>query len=60
MAERLRAAATSDDPVAAVLAIEAVFPARLAADTRFREAVAAAHDRLTRAGAAAAVRDYVR
>jgi fructuronate reductase len=60
MADRLRKAATSADPVAAMLAIEAVFPPKLAADLRFREAVASAHARLSRDGAAAAVRAYAR
>ena len=59
-ADRLRAAATSGDPVGAVLAVEQVVPPALAADPRFRDAVASAHARLTADGAASAVRDYVR
>ncbi|RYH03498.1 mannitol dehydrogenase family protein [Salipiger sp. IMCC34102] len=60
MADRLRVAATSADPVDAVLALDAVFPVKLARDARFRDAVASAHDRLMRDGAARTVQAYVR
>ncbi|SFD83310.1 mannitol dehydrogenase family protein [Roseivivax sediminis] len=59
LADDLRAAATSDDPVGAVLAIDAVFSERLAKDESFRAAVSDAHDRLTGDGAARTVAAFI-
>lgn len=58
LAADLRARATSADPVAALLDLRAVFPAALAADDRFRGAVAATHGALRARGARALVEEY--
>ena len=58
LAEDLRARATSADPVAALLDLRAVFPEALAAEPRFRDAVAAAHSALKARGARALVEEY--
>ncbi|MBL7325031.1 mannitol dehydrogenase family protein, partial [Escherichia coli] len=42
LAETLAGAASGGDPAAAVLALRQVFPAQLAEDARFRDAVTAA------------------
>jgi len=52
---RLKAASDAADTVAALLAIEDVFPPDIAADTRFRTAVTEAYDGLRRHGARAMV-----
>ncbi|RHW18596.1 mannitol dehydrogenase family protein [Sphingomonas gilva] len=52
-AARIAGRETSSGQVDALLGLEAVFPADLAADPRFREPVAVAHRRLAEKGAAA-------
>jgi len=52
LAETLTARASSDEPVAAVLALREVFPERLAFDPAFRKAVEGAAKRLRRGGVA--------
>jgi fructuronate reductase len=54
LAAALRAAATSDDPVGALLAVQSIFPAGLAAD--LATDLRAAHARLLAQGSRAAVR----
>ena len=57
LAPALTAAARTDDPVDALLALRQVFPERLAADPRFRGAVARAAARLRRDPRAALVEE---
>ena len=59
IAERLKAAANSADPVASLLAIESVFGRSLAGDDTFVTAVRAAHARLRDEGSAAAVAAFI-
>ena len=59
IAETLRAAASSADPVASLLAIESVFDRSLAQDERFISAVRSAYDRLLADGSAASVAAFV-
>ena len=59
IAETLRAAASSANPVASLLAIETVFDRSLAQDERFISAVRSAYDRLLADGSAATVAAFV-
>ena len=57
--DRLRAATETSDPVAALLALDAVFPPDLAADARFRTAVQGAYEQLVAQGARGAVASVI-
>ena len=59
IAERLKAAANSADPVASLLAIGSVFDRSLAGDDAFVASVRAAHARLRDEGSAAAVAAFI-
>jgi fructuronate reductase len=60
LADRLRPLARGPGPVDALLGVREVFPGSLAADGRFREAVASAHALLRSRGARAAVMEIGR
>lgn len=59
LADHLREVSQADDPVAALLGVEAVFGTELPQDQRFRDAVSAAYVNLKAHGARAAVHHYV-
>lgn len=59
LADRLRAAHETADPVAALLAMPEVFPQALARDARFAAAVTEAFDALARFGARQTITEYL-
>ena len=59
LADHLREVSQADDPVAALLGVDAVFGTELPKDQRFRDAVGVAYANLKAHGARAAVHHYV-
>ena len=59
MADQLHAASTDEDPVLALMSLEAVFGQDLAANDDLVATIRAAHGQLVSKGAAAAVRAYI-